>query len=151
AIEPIKFPPLEKPSPLLAPLLERGYAVVQSAYSTTGWAVEQAAAETEGLRAHFIAKYGKPKQTLALGMSMGGTLTVLAIESKPDIYAAGLSLCGAVEPSDRMFQRDFALRAAFDYYFPDLLGPLVPVPADYSPDAQVETKIARALTEKPAA
>jgi pimeloyl-ACP methyl ester carboxylesterase len=151
ALEPIKFPPLEPVSPMFTPLLERGYAVLQSAYAATGWAVEQASADTERLREHFIAKYGKPKQTLALGMSMGGTLTVLALESKPEVYAAGLSLCGAVEPSDRMFQRDFALRAAFDCYFPDLLGPLVPVPSDYVPDAQVEAKIARALAGKPAA
>jgi pimeloyl-ACP methyl ester carboxylesterase len=151
AIEPIKFPPTQPASPLSAPLLERGYAVMQSAYSATGWALEQASADTEHLREHFVAKYGKPKQVLALGMSMGGALSVLALEGKPDAYAGGLSLCGAVEPSDRMFQRDFALRAAFDYYFPDLLGPLVPVPTAYTADAAVEAKIAHALAAKPEA
>jgi pimeloyl-ACP methyl ester carboxylesterase len=84
-----------------------------------------------------------------MGMSMGGTLTALTIESKPELYAGALSLCGAIAPSDTMFQRDFALRAAFDYYFPDLLGPLVPVPDDYMPDARVEAKIIGAFASKP--
>ena len=48
-------------------------------------------------------------------------------------------------------QRDFALRAAFDYYFPDLLGALVPVPADYLPNADIEIRIARALAANPVA
>jgi len=150
-IDPVKFPTVEPISPMFTPLLERGYAVAQSAYSQTGWAMEQAYAETEALRRHFTSKYGKPKRNFVMGMSMGGTLSVLTIESKADIYAGALSLCGAVGTSDVMFQRDFALRAAFDYYFPDLLGALVPVPANYQPDAQVEAKISGAFAENPAA
>jgi len=136
---------------MFTPLLERGFAVAQSTYSQTGWAVEQAYAETEKLRQHFIAKYSKPQRTFVMGMSMGGTLAALTIETKPDIYAGALSLCGAIGTSDAMFQRDFALRAAFDYYFPDLLGPLVPVPPDYVPDALVESKIMAAFTRRPEA
>src|SRR5260221_5065924 len=84
-------------------------------------------------------------------MSMGGALTALTIESKPDIYAGALSLCGAIGPSDAMFQRDFALRAAFDYYFPDLLGALAPVPIEYLPDAHIQAKIAAAFAGNPEA
>jgi hypothetical protein len=151
AIDPVKFPTVQPISPMFTPLLERGYAVAQSAYSQTGWALEQAYADTEKLRRHFVDKHGKPKQNWIMGMSMGGTLSVLTIEAKPDVYVGGLSLCGAIGPSDAMFQRDFALRAAFDYYFPDLLGPLVPVPVDYQPDARVEAKVAAALAAKPEA
>ena len=151
AVEPVKFRANEPISPMFTPILERGYAVAQSAYAQTGWAVEQAYGDTEKLRQHFSDQHGKPKQTWVMGMSMGGTLTALTIESKPDVYAGALSLCGAIGSSDAMFQRDFAVRAAFDYYFPDLLGPLVPVPADYLPDARVETKIAGAFAQKPEA
>jgi len=149
AIDPVKFPTVEPISPMFTPLLQRGYAVAQSTYSQTGWAVEQAYAETEKLRQHFVAKHGKPKQYWVMGMSMGGTLAALTIETKPDIYAGALSLCGAIGTSDAMFQRDFALRAAFDYYFPDLLGALVPVPDDYLPDAHVEAKIMAAFAGRP--
>jgi hypothetical protein len=48
-------------------------------------------------------------------------------------------------------QRDFALRAAFDYYFPDVLGTLVPVAASYVPDDAAEARIAAALARNPAA
>jgi len=151
AIDAVRFAPKQPISPMFTPLLERGYAVAQSAYSQTGWAVEQAYADTEKLRQYFVGNYGKPQRNLAMGMSMGGTLAALTIESKPDIYAGALSLCGAIGASDTMFQRDFALRAAFDYYFPDLLGRLVPVPADFVPDARVEAKIADAFAGKPEA
>ena len=43
------------------------------------------------------------------------------------------------------------MRAAFDYYFPGVLGSLVPVRADYLPDAKAETKVAAALVGNPAA
>jgi len=151
AVDPVKFPTVEPVSPMFTPLLQRGYAVAQSTYAQTGWAVEQAYADTEKLRQHFVAKYAKPQRNFVMGMSMGGTLSALTIESRPEIYAGALSLCGAIGPSDVMFQRDFALRAAFDYYFPDLLGPLVPVPADYVPDARIEAKIAGAFANKPEA
>ncbi len=84
-------------------------------------------------------------------MSMGGTLTAMTIESQPDIYAGALSLCGAIEPSDRLMQRDFALRAAFDYYFPNVLGPLVPVPATFMPTDAVIEKVKTAMHANPKA
>src|SRR4051794_17329642 len=62
AIDPVKFPTVEPISPMFTPLLERGYAVAQSTYSQTGWAVEQAYVETEKLRQHFVAKYGKAQR-----------------------------------------------------------------------------------------
>jgi pimeloyl-ACP methyl ester carboxylesterase len=133
------------------PLLARGYAVIQSGYSRSGWAIEQAQAETEALRAQFVAKHGAAKRTYVMGMSMGGALTVLTIETRPETYAGALSLCGVIGPSDSMLQRDFALRAAFDFYFPGLLGSLVPVPADYEPDERVEAKIQAAFARNPAA
>ncbi|HET7064436.1 MAG TPA: alpha/beta hydrolase [Rudaea sp.] len=149
AVTPVPLPARDPIAPQLRQFLDRGYAVAQSAYSATGWAVEQALADGERLRVHFGEKHGKPRETLAAGMSMGGTLTIMSLESAPDTYAGGLSLCGAIERSDSLLQRDFALLAAFDYYFPDLLGPLVPVPANYMPTMAIETQIAAALRAKP--
>lgn len=145
---PVRFAPGEKISPLFKPMLAEGYAVIQSGYSTGGWAVEQAWADTERLRRFFIGKHGTPKRQWVMGMSMGGTLTVLTIESKPDIYAGALSLCGAIEPSDRLVQRDLALRAAFDFYFPDVLPALT---ALREPTAEDERRIVASLAAKPAA
>ena len=151
AVTPVAWKKDERISPMFDGMLGRGYAVIQSAYSATGWAVEEGAADTERLRKAFVAKHGEPKQTLVAGMSMGGTLTAMAIESRPDVYAGALSLCGAIEPSDRLMQRDFALRAAFDFYFPNVLGPLVPVPAGFMPTDAVIEKVKAALRENPKA
>jgi pimeloyl-ACP methyl ester carboxylesterase len=151
AVTAVQLPAREPIAPQLRQFLDRGYAVIQSAYSQTGWAVEQGYADTERLRQHFIEKHGKPRETFVTGMSMGGTLTLMTLETAPETYAGGLSLCGAIEPSDRLVQYDFALRAAFDYYFPDLLGPLVPVPAAFLPTQATEQKIAAALQSKPQA
>jgi len=151
AVTPVQLPAGEPIAPQLKQLVDRGYAVIQSAYSQTGWAVEQGYADSERLRTHFVEKHGKPHTTFAAGMSMGGALTVMALEGAPQIYAGGLSLCGAIEPTDRLVQYDFALRAAFDFYFPDLLGPLVPVPADFMPTQAIERKVAAALQSKPQA
>jgi pimeloyl-ACP methyl ester carboxylesterase len=151
SMQPVRFARGERISPMFQPMLDQGYAVIQSGYSAGGWAVEQGYADTEKLRVAFVAKHGAPSHTYAIGMSMGGTLAALTIESKPDVYAGALSLCGAIGSTDTMFQRDFAIRAAFDYYFPDLLGPLVPVPADFMPDARVERKILGAFAAKPEA
>jgi len=145
AVTPVTWKEDERISPMFDGMLKRGYAVIQSAYSASGWAVEEGAADTERLRKAFVEKHGAPKQTLVSGMSMGGTLTAMTIESKPDVYSGALSLCGAIEPSDRLMQRDFALRAAFDYYFPNVLGPLVPVPARFLPTSAVIEKVTAAL------
>jgi pimeloyl-ACP methyl ester carboxylesterase len=148
---PVVFGKGDALSPMFDPLLERGYAVIQSGYSQGGWAVQQAFADTDRLRDHFVAEHGAPTQSIVMGMSMGGTLTALTIETRPQVYAGALSMCGAIEPSDRLMARDFALRAAFDYYFPGLLGELVPVPADYRGDDRTTAKIAAALGSNPKA
>jgi pimeloyl-ACP methyl ester carboxylesterase len=151
SIDPVRFEKGEAISPMFEPILKSGFAVIQSAYSQTGWAVEQGGADTERLRRAFIAVHGQPKRTFVMGMSMGGTLTVMAIETTPQLYDGALSLCGAIEPTDASMQRDFALRAAFDVYFPDLLGSLVPVAADYRPTEAVVAKIGAAMQANPTA
>ena len=127
------------------PLLERHYAIVQSAYSQTGWALEQAYPETELLRHYFVKKYGIPKETYVAGASMGGMLVTIALELDAKAYQGGLDLCGSVGPTFQSFDRRFALRAAFDHYFPGLMPPLVTTPADYMMSPAMLEKIEAAL------
>ncbi|NYF78898.1 alpha/beta hydrolase [Granulicella arctica] len=138
------------------PMFDRGYAVIQSGYSTTGWALDQAITETENLRRYFIRKYGQPRETFVAGGSMGGLLTDITLERNPKPYIGGLDLCGAVGPTYESFTRRFADRAAFDSYFPGLLPPLVPPPSSGYPAPSPENeaskrKIADALKDHPAA
>ena len=142
------------------PLFDRGFAVIQSAYSAPGWALAEAYPETEQLRLYFIRQYGQPAagkagarqmETIVAGGSMGGALVTAEIELNPKVYAGGLDLCGSVGPSDLAFQRRFAWRAAFDFYFPGLMPPLVPVPADFHETLSLRQRIEAALTANPGA
>ncbi len=140
----------ERVPPDLENFLSRRFAVVQSAYSEGGWAVQQAYPETEALRHYFDHKYGHPKETYVAGGSMGGALVMIALELNPRPYVGGLDLCGAVGPTFVSFDRRFALRAAFDHYFPNVMGPLVPVPADYDDTSAVRERVLNALKTNPA-
>ena len=139
------------------PLHERGYAIIQSAYSTPGWALAEAYPETEQLRLYFMKKYAgtssgknaRPVETYVAGGSMGGALVAATLELNPRPYLGGLNLCGSVGPTDLAFQRRFAWRAAFDFYFPGLMPPLVPVPADYKETVALRQRIEAALTANP--
>lgn len=136
--------------PDLEALTERHYAVAQSAYSEGGWALQQAYPETEALRRYFAKTYGNPKETYAVGGSMGGALVMITLELNPKPYLGGLDLCGAVGPTFVSFDRRFAMRAAFDVYFPGVMGPLVPVPADFDDTPAVRDRITAALKANPA-
>ena len=151
AQQPVTFHIAEKVAGQAAPIFERHYAVAQSAYSQAGWALPQAFPETEALRRYFVKKFGQPKETYVAGGSMGGALVMVTLELNPRPYVGGLNLCGSVGPTFESFERRFAFRAAFDHYFPNLLGPLVPVPSDYLANQAVREKILTALRGNPAA
>ena len=136
-------------NPVLAEFTKRGYALIQSAYWRTGWAVEQAVPETEALRKYFVQKHGAPKETYVAGHSMGGFLTVDTIERFPETYAAGLDLCGAVESAPGLLKRAFDFEVVFDYYYPGLLPPPNNVPANFQPNEQLSKEVSRQLHEHP--
>jgi pimeloyl-ACP methyl ester carboxylesterase len=138
------------------PAFDRGYAVIESGYANTGWALEEAIANTEDLRKYFIRRYGEPRETFAVGGSMGGLLTSITLEHNPKSYVAGLELCGSLGPTYEAFTRRFAQRAAFDVYFPDLLPPLVPLASAGFPSPAPESEVVLhrifdALRDKPPA
>ena len=115
-----------------SPFFSRGYAVAASAYSATGWAVDEGADDTEALRRYFIRKYGQPKRTYIVGISMGGHISTELIERKPEAYDGALALCAVIAPAYPFLQRRaFDLRVVFDYYFPNVLPPPDRVPPDF--------------------
>ena len=135
--------------PDLENFTDRHFAVAQSAYSQGGWAVQQAYPETETLRRYFNKTYGTPKETYVAGGSMGGALVMITLELNPRPYLGGLDLCGAVGPTFVSFDRRFAMRAAFDVYFPGVMGPLDPVSPDYDDTTAVRERITNALRASP--
>ena len=138
------------PSKVNRQFLAHGYAVIQSGYSVTGWALAKAFPETEALREYFVSRYGAPTQTYVAGQSMGGTLTLMTIEQAPEHYAGALALCGRLNSSDEARQNSFAMRAAFDYYFPGLLPPIDPVPPGFKRTKELRQTLDEALKRNPA-
>lgn len=142
------------------PPFERNYAVIQSGYSQPGWALEQAYPETEALREYFIKKYGqldgakpgkngKNLETVVVGGSMGGALVTASLELDAKSYVGGLDLCGSVGPTLVAFERRFAWRAAFDFYFPGVMPPLVPAPVDFVETPALRQKADAAMKANP--
>ena len=151
AEHPVSFHIAEKLPRQELPILQRHYAIAQSAYSHTGWALAEAYPESEELRRYFAQKFGQPHETYVAGASMGGVLVSITLELNPRPYRGGLDLCGSVGPTYASFERRFALRAAFDVYFPGVLPALVPVPTDYDATPATRQHILAALRANPAA
>lgn len=126
--EPVGSPrqdPLPFPSGM-EPLLEQGFAIAASGYSAQGWAIPEGVADTERLRANFIARHGAPKQTWLIGWSMGGLVALASAERHPQAYDGVVSMCGVAVSSETLFARAaLGPLAAFDALFPGVL-PQVP-------------------------
>ena len=77
-------------------LLENGYALAGSSYSSTGWALEDAFRDQVALLAAFAKKYGRPKRTIAWGHSLGGIITAGLVQLHPELFAGALPMCGVL-------------------------------------------------------
>jgi pimeloyl-ACP methyl ester carboxylesterase len=132
--------------------LSRGFAYAQSAYRAQGWAVAEAIEDTEALRRHFIARYGRPDSTFVTGHSMGGYITLATLERYPGHYHGGLPLCGPLSPAQDFFSEGmFDLLVAFDHLFPGALPDASQGLADPGAPPTVDARaIAAALEAEPA-
>lgn len=99
----------------------RGFAFAQSWYRAQGWAVREGVDDTEALRRHFVARYGRPDSTFVTGNSMGGLITIATIEGRPAEYDGALPLCGILSPSLEWMRGVFDLLVSFDYLYPGVL------------------------------
>ncbi|WP_367381928.1 hypothetical protein [Stenotrophomonas cyclobalanopsidis] len=135
-------------------LLDAGYAVAQSAYSSQGWAVADAVADMERLRQHALGELKHVRRTWMLGFSMGGAITVASLERHPQGYAGGISLCGANLPGDVLAGELLTTLVAFDYFFPKAEGlPAAGLLSDEAgalPQMVLYQGIAAALATRPA-
>jgi pimeloyl-ACP methyl ester carboxylesterase len=104
--------------------ISRGFAFAQSAYRKKGLAIQEGIEDTEALRAYFVRRYGRPRETYIVGHSMGGAITVALSELHGNEYDGALPLCGAIAPlTGTIGRRVFDMVVTFDYLFPGALGP----------------------------
>jgi len=133
---------LDPPAPLTqardlgypALLLAEGFAVAASSYRPDaiglgGWAVADAAVDTENLRLRFIEMFGTPDATYVVGASEGGIITA-AIAERFGVaedgtlnYNGSLPMCGPLAGGRRNFYGAFDLRVIYQYYCQNLPRP----------------------------
>ncbi len=77
-------------------LLGHGFALAGSSYATTGWAIQQALPDQINTVNAFATSYGRPRQTIAWGASLGGIITAGLIQDYPRQFTAALPLCGVL-------------------------------------------------------
>ncbi len=77
-------------------MLSNGFAMAGSSYATTGWAIKQALPDQVATLSAFDTKYGKPKQTIAWGDSLGGIITAGLVQEYPKLFTAALPMCGVL-------------------------------------------------------
>jgi pimeloyl-ACP methyl ester carboxylesterase len=87
----------DSPFPLISAwLLDQGYAIAGSSYSSTGWAIEDALKDQIAVLDLFNQRFPKPKRVIAWGGSLGGIITAGLIQDYPDRFAGAIPLCGVL-------------------------------------------------------
>ncbi len=121
--EPIEFYHLEIDGVSVPDLAQRlGYAFATTSYRRNGLAILEGVADLKELVESFPAVTGlTSEKTFITGASEGGIVTVLSIERHPELYTAGLSLCGPVGDMQRQIDYWGDFRTLFDYYFPGVM------------------------------
>lgn len=129
----------------------RGFAFAQSWYRANGWAVGEGMEDTEALRRHFAARYGRPDSTFVTGHSMGGLITVGTAETRAADYDGALPFCGLLTPAlGALRVRLFEMLVAFDYLYPSVLAATPGGLADLAAPVPTRDAIAAAVRANPA-
>jgi pimeloyl-ACP methyl ester carboxylesterase len=77
-------------------LLQNGYALAGSSYTTTGWAIHEALSDQITLLDLFGSTVGRPTRTIAWGHSLGGIITAGLIQRNPARFDAAMPMCGVL-------------------------------------------------------
>lgn len=106
---------------LRAELLNNGFAVAASSYSSNGWSLADAVHRTHQLGAIVTATIGQPRRTFLVGHSMGALAVVKLAEAHPNQYDGVLAMCGPLGGALEELQYAGNARVTFDFYFPGVL------------------------------
>lgn len=127
-------------APTAQALVDRGTAVVESSYATTGWAFGTAAQDQIDALAAFEAQAGDADRVIAMGRSMGGLVTSMIAERPDAGVDAAVSTCGLVGGGVALnnYQLDAAY-AAVRLLAPEADVPLVGFTSPEETQATVDT------------
>ncbi|MFC4455067.1 hypothetical protein [Deinococcus sonorensis] len=94
--------------------LSQGYAIANTAYAKTGYAVKEGVAANKQL--HDFMKAAGSKSQYMTGISMGGNITVALVEQYPQDFVGAMPYCGVVAGwrAEERYLLDF--RVVYDYF-----------------------------------
>lgn len=130
--EPLDFQHIDLPNGISLPEIAQnlGLAFATTSYRRNGLAILEGAEDIRELVAAFPTVTGRtPTRTYMVGASEGGIITAHLIEQSPQLFRAGLSVCGPIGDFKRQLNYWGDFRVLFDYFFPNVLpGSAVQVP-----------------------
>lgn len=146
---PVLRPAEYAPSSAADALLAQGYALAGSAFSSAGWALEEAVPDQAATIEAFSAQFSEPGTVIGWGMSMGGLVTTALVEDEESGLDGGLSMCSSMGGAVGMM--NMALDGA--YAFKTLVAPdsdihLVDVDNDFENLRRVQAALAKARETK---
>ncbi len=121
-------PPEEVPSlgPLEPLQLAEGYAIAASSYRQAGWATFRIQQDLKNLYEVFRRNFGVPAQVIVTGASLGGIVTIQAIEeANVGNVVGGLTVCGALAGS-RNWDAAVDTRLTYDAVCGSVPGAAIP-------------------------
>jgi hypothetical protein len=112
--------------PLAQLQLAEGFAVAASSYRLEGWAVFETNTDLKNLYDVFRRRFGAPGRVIITGGSLGGIVTIQAIEQgNLGNVVGGLSICGAIAGS-RNWDAALDMRLIYDAICGDVPGAAIP-------------------------
>jgi pimeloyl-ACP methyl ester carboxylesterase len=129
-----------RPDPTIDPrnrlLLSRGYVMAGTTRARTGWAVPASVDNLLAVLDILEKAYGKPRQAIAFGASLGGHTAATAINIHADRFAGAVAMCaspsGAVGSWNGKLDALFVAKALLA---PTSSLPLTDIPADFATSA----------------
>lgn len=98
-----------------------GYGFAATSYYTNGLAVLPALEDLVDVVSVFSETYGMPNHVYLVGVSEGGLITTLAVESRPDVFDGGLAMCGPYGDFQQQINYLGDFRVVFDYFLPGVI------------------------------
>ncbi len=120
--------PVEDLGPLAELQLAQGFAVAASSYRLDGWALFKTNRDLKAMAAAFRGEFGEPARVLLYGASLGGLVTVRAVERARGPLGnveGALSFCGALGGS-RNWDAALDLRLLYDHVCRGVAGAAIP-------------------------
>jgi dienelactone hydrolase len=96
AAEPAPGWTADAPGEVAQTLLDDGFALAGSAYSSNGWAVDDAVADQSALHDYFVDNVGAPDRTVVWGASLGGLVTAELAERGASWVDGSAPMCGVL-------------------------------------------------------